>query len=102
MSRKNFLTVVFIFSILTSFSQPWIKHVENVTEGDDPVTFFEIQKAFQLYWSNRNIDEGHYLKKGVRRKVPGWKQFKRWEHYWEYRIDPSSGAFPETTPYLEL
>ncbi|HKL37469.1 MAG TPA: hypothetical protein VJ876_01155, partial [Bacteroidales bacterium] len=102
MSRKILLTAMFIFALSASFGQPWVKQVKNVTDQDDPVTFFEIQKAFREYWSQRNMKDGHYLKSGVRRKAPGWKQFKRWEHYWEYRIDPSSGAFPETTPYLEL
>jgi len=102
MSRTIFLTAVLILAVSASFGQPWVKHLENVTQEEEPVTFFEIQEAFQQYWGNRNMDDGHYLKNGVRRKAPGWKQFKRWEHYWEYRIDPSSGAFPETTPYLEL
>jgi len=102
MGRKIFLTATFLFIIITTYGQPWVKHVKNVGDKQDPVTFFELQDAFQEYWDQRNLEKGTYLKNGIRRKAPGWKQFKRWEYYWEYRIDPSTGAFPESTPYLEL
>ena len=43
---------------------------------DPEANFFETQKAFELYWENREITKGS-----------GWKPFKRWEHYWSQRID---------------
>ncbi len=58
--------------------------------------FFEIQKEFNNYWDSRNVVNGYYEENGVRVKAAGWKQFKRWEYYWENRVDPQTGAFPET------
>jgi photosystem II stability/assembly factor-like uncharacterized protein len=88
-----------MFAITGVFGQPWVKHVKKAGEKDDPVTFYEIQEAFEHYWSRQDMKKSS---SGKERKVPGWKQFRRWEHYWQYRIDPSTGLFPQTTPYLEL
>ena len=32
----------------------------------------------------------------------GWKQFKRWEYYWEDRIVKETGQFPKTSASEEL
>ncbi|MCX6227186.1 MAG: T9SS type A sorting domain-containing protein [Bacteroidia bacterium] len=45
--------------------------------------FFEIQKAFYSYWEGRETHRGD-----------GYKPFKRWEYYWQFRINPD-GTFPE-------
>lgn len=45
--------------------------------------FFEIQKAFYTYWEGREVTRG-----------TGYKPFKRWEFYWQSRINPD-GSFPE-------
>ncbi len=45
--------------------------------------FETIQKAFQKHWSFYD-----------REKPSGWKQYKRWEHFWERRLTPS-GEFPK-------
>ncbi len=57
-------------------------------------TFFEIQKEFYDYWAPYNVQDGYYYENGVRKKAAGWKQFKRWEYYWENRVDPVTGKFP--------
>ena len=49
---------------------------------DPNANFFEIQRAFNIYWENRQVTKGS-----------GWKPFKRWEHYWETRVNPD-GSFP--------
>jgi len=45
--------------------------------------FYEIQKAFYTYWEGREITRGS-----------GYKPFKRWEYYWQSRINPD-GTFPK-------
>jgi len=45
--------------------------------------FFEIQKAFNTYWEGREVTKGS-----------GYKPFRRWEYYWQFRINPD-GTFPE-------
>lgn len=44
--------------------------------------FFEIQKEFTAYWKDRPVGKGS-----------GYKPFKRWEWYWEQRVD-HNGNFP--------
>lgn len=56
----------------------WIDMMQDPHEN-----FFEIRKAFYTYW------EGRVVTRGV-----GYKPFKRWEYYWQYRINPD-GTFPE-------
>ncbi len=60
--------------------------------------FFKIQREFNEYWAPYNVDNnGYYVEDGVRKKAGGWKQFRRWEWYWENRIDPVSGEFPKVS-----
>ena len=66
---------------------------ENIAE----LTFYEIQKAFNDYWETFNVKDGYYVENGIRKKAPGWKQFKRWEWFWENRVDPVTGEFPKTS-----
>jgi photosystem II stability/assembly factor-like uncharacterized protein/fibronectin type 3 domain-containing protein len=50
--------------------------------------FYDIQKSFNDYWNDKNIN--HETPKEDRL---GWKQFKRWEWFWEQRVYPT-GEFP--------
>ncbi len=58
-------------------------------------TFFDIQKQFNEKWADKNVINGYYEEDGVKKKAPGWKQFKRWEWYWADRVDPTTGEFPK-------
>ncbi len=49
---------------------------------DPQANFFEVQKAFYAYWEGRTPTRGS-----------GYKPFKRWEWYWQSRINPD-GFFP--------
>ena len=100
--RPWMASALLIFFISPLYGQPWMKQLKTLDKPNQPVSFFEIQKTFEDYWSHRDVKTGYYKKGGVIKKAPGWKQFKRWEHYWEYRVDPATGMFPSTTPYLEL
>lgn len=44
---------------------------------DETVNFYEVQKAFNLYWENREVTKGS-----------GWKPFKRWEYLMSSRVSP--------------
>ena len=58
-------------------------------------TFLEIQKDFEKYWEPYNVKDGYYIENGERKKALGWKQFRRWEWYWNNRVDPTTGKFPD-------
>lgn len=96
---------LFLFLIFLSFSlqflqaQDWTKNLPQEKIGHpEELTFFEIQQAFNDYWEPLNVKNGYYTENGVEKKATGWKQFKRWEWYWENRIDPTTGEFPKVNP----
>ncbi len=72
-----------------------------VPSGTDN-NFFEIQKAFHRYWEPYKAENGYYIVNGKKNKVPGWKLYKRWEHYWQIRIDQTTGEFPKTSAAAEI
>ena len=81
---KNF--VIFFMIVLISFcykeakAQPWIE-----TNRPASATFQEIKQSFNDYWKDKQIERGK-----------GYKQFKRWEWFWESRLLPN-GEFPSPT-----
>lgn len=54
---------------------PWVN-------PDQTYTFKQYQEAFNAYWDGREPLKGE-----------GFKQFKRWEYFWETRLMPD-GSFP--------
>ncbi len=65
--------------VYTDYSaQPrWVEMMQ-----DPKANFFEVQRAFYQYWENRPTHRGD-----------GYKPFKRWEYYWQNRVNPD-GSFP--------
>lgn len=59
-------------------AQEWVDKMSN----PDQYSFKEIQASFEEYWKNKEYEKGK-----------GYKQFKRWEAYWENRVD-EEGQFP--------
>ena len=51
---------------------------------DRHANFFEVQRAFYTYWQGRPTHRGD-----------GYKPFRRWENFWQFRINPD-GTFPES------
>ena len=78
---KTTAKILFVISLFVlTFrvnAQPWMENVKS-----DRPTLQEIQKVFYDYWKDKTVEKGK-----------GYKQFKRWEWYWEPRILPN-GEFP--------
>ena len=94
-------------SILFSIGLYGQNQVANTTTPQQEDNgFFKIQREFNEFWAPYNVDNnGYYMENGVRKKAGGWKQFRRWEWFWENRIDPLTGDFPTRTAadiYQEL
>ncbi len=70
-----------LFCVFSVNAQQWNKLIDT-----DQPNFFDIQKAFYDYWKPYNVVSGKYFENGVEKKAYGWKQFKRWEWYWQSRI----------------
>ena len=70
---------------------------QNTVENNNPKksNFYEIQKNFNNYCKENNIVKGKITIDGKTRKAPGYKQYKRWEWFWEQRVD-SLGNFPKS------
>lgn len=86
--RAFYKSLVFIFAIFLFLA---IVMVSNLASAQVPATanqqsgkvnFHEIQKQFNDYWKGRKVTKG-----------TGYKPFKRWEWYWEPRVNPD-GTFP--------
>ena len=101
MKLKFTLFSLILLSTFTAFSQPWMENIKKEKSGKGQVSFFDIQEAFHDFTQKHNIEKGYYFENGEKKKFGGWKQYKRWEHFWEVRVDPETGAFPEATPFLE-
>ncbi|MEI6899869.1 MAG: hypothetical protein WCL00_08325 [Bacteroidota bacterium] len=71
--------VVFLLKTNVGNGQEWLESVSKA----NPNNFYEIQKAFNDYWKDKTPQKG-----------VGYKQFRRWEWYWEQRVD-KDGNFPK-------
>ena len=94
---RNFtLILILAFMIPASLrAQKWVQNLPQDKLESGTLSFYEIQDAFYSYWEPFNVEEGYYLLDGEKVKARGYNHFKRWEWYWENRIDPSTGAFPD-------
>lgn len=71
------LSFSFISFLGLSQNQGW---EQKMLESN--ANFFDIQEQFEAEWKNKSYQKGK-----------GWKQFKRWENFWETRI-MEDGSFP--------
>ena len=83
MTRLLLLSLIVVLNISSLVSQPWSIYLD---ESED--NFFKVQQAFNKYWEGKEIVRGE-----------GWKQFKRWEYFFEQRTYPS-GKIPNAFDLL--
>ena len=74
----SLILFLFVFSTGISVAQKFAVEVEK----KQMTNFYDIKKSVNEYWKN--------VPKKQRR---GWKQYKRWENFWEERLYPT-GEFP--------
>ena len=91
--KKLLLSILFLLPIFI-FSQEWIQNLPQEKLKTGELTFFEIQKTFNDYYTPLGVVNGKREVNGKLEKVPNWKQFKRWEWFWESRVNPQ-GKFPD-------
>ena len=100
-TRYSLKKAIFIISFLVfsaSLYAQIIKQTDiNPFNIKSSTNFFEIQKAMNEYWESQNVHNGFKSENGVETKVPYWKIYKRWEYYWEQRVNQVTGEFPKTT-----
>ena len=83
---KIIVLSVIIFTVNLLNAQEWLENLPQYKAQSGTLTLKDYQKAFNEYWEPYNVENGYYVKNGEKTKAPYWKQFKRWEWYWETRI----------------
>lgn len=101
---KHFLSLlaISVFMINGLLAQEWKNNLPQNKVQNGTVTFQETQQAFYQEYPADEIPDGKRVIDGELKKIPGWKQFKRWEYYWETRIDLQTGLFPSEEALAEL
>ncbi len=84
----RYFRVILVFLILTFLmnhvqAQHWLKKEDK----NQKLNFFEIQKKY---------NQDQLRLKSTNAKPAGWKQYKRWEWYWQKRVNVVTGEFPES------
>ncbi len=93
MKKILLLSILFYTVLFNLNAQEWKSLLP--TKQDKALTFYDYQKAFNSYWNRYTVVNGKYKNENNEWvKAPGWKQFKRWEYYWESRVNPTTGEFP--------
>ncbi len=100
--KKILLTAVLIFLCSNLFAQDIPESVVKMYSLNKNSSFFQIQKAINEHWSSLSVDRGYRMVNGKKTKVPGWKLYKRWEYYWEQRVNRVTGEFPKTNSVDEF
>jgi PKD repeat protein len=97
MKKFAFLLIFSFLSLTIVYSQGWIYDLPQEKLEDGSLTFYEIQDTFYDYWEPYDLDKGYYYVDGEKVKAPYYKLFKRWEWYWQSRINPETGEFPDVS-----
>ena len=97
MKKFTFLLIFLFLSLSFVYSQGWIKDLPQEKLENGSLTFYEIQDAFYEYWESYDVDKAYYYVDGEKVKAPYYKLFKRWEWYWQSRINPETGEFPDVS-----
>jgi PKD repeat protein len=101
--KYSLIISVICFVLLVGFfvqpadAQHWAETLPHDREAKAKLTLYDYQNAFYNYWEPYHVENGYYFVNGKKQKAGGWKQFKRWEWFWESRVDPKTGAFPKTS-----
>jgi photosystem II stability/assembly factor-like uncharacterized protein len=94
---KCYLIVILLINSIFISAQVNPTTAINEIDIDENSTFFEIQEKMNEYWKSQNIENGYVFKNGEKSKVPGWKSYKRWEYFWQSRVNNETGEFPQTS-----
>ncbi|MBN2637568.1 MAG: T9SS type A sorting domain-containing protein [Bacteroidales bacterium] len=89
-----FLILLVLFVRPAVHAQEWIKNLpQNKTKQQ--LTLPDYQNAFDKYW-NEEEKKGVGFKEDAESEIrdENYEKYKRWEWYWETRVDPTTGLFP--------
>jgi photosystem II stability/assembly factor-like uncharacterized protein len=85
--KKTLLSLLFLIVLIpASDAQEWL----NSLPADKQNNFYEIQKSFENYWQSMPKERG-----------TGYNVYKRWEWFWEQRVDSDGNFPPANQNYME-
>ncbi|HZV68439.1 MAG TPA: LamG-like jellyroll fold domain-containing protein, partial [Saprospiraceae bacterium] len=82
-----FSIIFLLFLPLKTFAQQWM---ENGKDASGNLNFYKVQENFNAYWAVEGTPEKREKEKKGRGE---YKAFKRWENYWQHRVN-ADGSFP--------
>jgi photosystem II stability/assembly factor-like uncharacterized protein len=92
------LALLFVCVFVLAIPSLMAQQMQSNEHESKTRNFLKIQEAHLQYFDSIGVDQkGNYIVSGESRRFGGYKQFKRWEWFWQQRIDPSTGLFPETS-----
>jgi PKD repeat protein len=94
---KKLLLAILMVSFMAQFaiSQPWLEYIQEPQKEE--LTLNDFRDAFNRWEDQNQIVDGKKQVDGEWIKVPGYKLFKRWEYFWDLRVNRTTTAFPQTT-----
>ena len=90
------------FIVIALFFASYIATAQTAKKGQQPSklqkkeSFFTIRKNFNNNWKKEHASYQAQSNGENEEGESGYEQFKRWEWYWENRVNPVTGAFPNT------
>ncbi|MFH1051763.1 MAG: T9SS type A sorting domain-containing protein [bacterium] len=99
MNLRKYFTVVIVFTLVLigySFAKD-TKQIGEALQKIDELKNPTFEQIKEIYYEHWNSFEG--INDPGKKKPAGWKQYKRWEHFWETRLMPD-GTIPKGTDVL--
>lgn len=93
------VAMTLFLSINTSQAQEWLKYLPKYKLSQHQYTLKDYQKAFYTYQKKENLKAGEKGNKGENEEDGDYEKFKRWEWFWQSRVNPVTGAFPKESAY---
>lgn len=99
---KNWMLVALFLFVGSSIVSPlqgqeWMKKLPN-TKSRNELSLKDYQNAFYTYLKEAKAEE---VNNNQESEIldENYEKFKRWEWFWESRVDPKTGAFPQQDAY---
>ncbi|MBE0649282.1 MAG: T9SS type A sorting domain-containing protein [Bacteroidales bacterium] len=101
LKRISFQLLVVLAGVtftLPAHAQDWLKNLPQNKVKNHTLTLRDYQAAFMEHWNEYALKEKK-AKEENELLDENYEKFKRWEWYWETRVDFKTGTFPTVTAY---
>ena len=100
LSRVMAVAITLFVSVNTSLAQEWLQYLPPHKKETHQLTLKDYQKAFYTYWEKEHPKGEKAAEKRENEFGDNtYARFKRWEWFWQHRVNPVTGAFPKKSAY---